>query len=497
MKFMTMHKTIEDPGSELVVAFAYEGKFSANSHLKELDHWLDGYISNLFELERFTGKANKTEEIFPNNGIPAAKVLIVGLGKKADMSADMIREYGGMIGRSLADLKANSCTVYLPDVKASVVKSTEIGQAITEGIMLGAYTMDEYKSEPEEKILPESITLSPEQKSAVNGVDKGRAVGEVSAWAQNTVRDLVSHPAIHLTPTRFAQYAEQFAADYKFKCTILSKPEIKKLKMGCLLAVNAGSEQPPKFMILEYKGPKAKARKVCLVGKGITFDSGGYSLKGAAGMVDMKGDMAGAACVLAAVTAAARLKLPIHVYGLIPSTENLVSGKGYKPGDIITSYNGKTIEVTNTDAEGRLVLADALGYADTLEPDALIDIATLTGACQIALGYTSAGYFCNDDRLSDKLQKAAGTSSERIWRMPLWNDYKKYIESQLADIKNSAGRIGSFCTSAAFLSHFVGNNKWAHIDIAGMDVDVKGGSYIKKGSSGFGARLLLEFLRNW
>ena len=339
--------------------------------------------------------------------------------------------------------------------------------------------------------------MSPSSRASLKGADKGREIGGITAWAQNTTRELVAHPAIVMTPTKLAESAKKLASEYNFKCTALGKDEIRKLKMGCLLAVNAGSDQPPRFIILEYKGRGAKKGKLCLVGKGITFDSGGYSLKDTANMVDMKGDMAGGACVIAAVAAAARLRLPIHLVGLIPSTENLVSGKGYVPGDILKSYNGKTIEVTNTDAEGRLVLADAIAYADKYDPSAIVDIATLTGACRIALGYSGAGYFSNDDRLAARLEKASEISKEKIWRMPLWDDYQDYIVSNLADIKNSAGKVGSLGTSAAFLANFIGKNKWAHIDIAGMDVDIKGGAYITKGSSGFGTRLLVEFLRNW
>ncbi|MFH1893588.1 MAG: leucyl aminopeptidase [Candidatus Zixiibacteriota bacterium] len=497
MKFVSRHLTVEAPGSELAVFYAFEGKFSANTHLKDADVWFDRYFSNLFSLEQFSGKANETAQVFPKDGIPVKKILLVGLGKKSDLKPEAVREYGGTIGKSLKDFKAETCTVFLPEAKSSVISAVQIGQTVTEGILLGSHTITEYKSDPKPDKLPTEICLSPSAKGMVAAVDKGRAIGEITAWAQNTTRELVSQPAMFLTPTRLAKYAERFAAEYGFKCKVLSTPDIKKLKMGCLLAVNAGSDQPPKFIVLEYIGPKAHKRKICLVGKGITFDSGGYSLKDAANMLDMKGDMAGSACVLTSIAAAARLKLPVHVIGLIPTTENLVSGKGYKPGDILTSYNGKTIEITNTDAEGRLILADGLGYADTFKPDALIDIATLTGAAKIALGYTGAAYFSNDDRLARKVENAAEASCEKVWRMPLWEGYQEYIKSDLADIKNSAGRAGSLCTSAAFLANFVGNNKWAHIDIAGVDVDVKGGSYVKKGSSGLGARLLIDFLRSW
>jgi leucyl aminopeptidase len=497
MNFSTHFRTVEAPDAELLVMYAYEGKFAANQHLKALDGWLDGYVSNLFSLEAFAGKKNQTAGIFPKDGIPAAKVLLVGLGKKGDLKPEIIREFGGTVGKSLSGLKARSCAVFLPEVEAAVVPSPRLGQMVTEGILLGSFSMTDYKSDPEKSILPDDVCLIPFRKAVAAAVDKGRMVGEITGWAQNAVRKMVTHPAIYLTPTRFAKYAEEFASEYGFKCKVLSMADIKKLKMGCLLAVNAGSDQPPKFLILEYQGPKAKKRKVCLVGKGITFDSGGYCLKQVVDMIDMKADMAGAACVLASIASAARLELPVHVVGLIPATENLVSGKGYKPGDIVTSYNGKTIEVTNTDAEGRLILADGLGYADTFEPDVIVDIATLTAAAKIALGYTGAGFFANDDRLAEKIMNASEASSERIWRMPLWEPYQEYIRSDIADIKNSAGKIGSFCTAAAFLANFVGKNKWAHIDMAGMDIDIKGGSYIHKGASGFGARLLIEFLRKW
>jgi leucyl aminopeptidase len=497
MNTRTQYRTAEAPECDLAVLYAFEGSMSSNGHLREVDKWLDGYISNLFSLEQFSGKTNEIVKLYPKDSIPAAKMLLVGLGKRADFKVETVREYGGTVGKILKEFKSDTCTMFLPETKKNVASAIQVGQAVTEGILLGSYTMTEYKSESEQEKLPTEVCLSPAARGMVAGVEKGRGVGEITAWAQNTTRDLVSHPAMYLTPSRLAKYAEDFAKEYGFKCKVLSTPDIKKLKMGCLLAVNAGSDQPPKFIILEYVGLKAPKRKICLVGKGITFDSGGYDLKAPANMIDMKNDMAGSACVLTSIAAAAQLKLPIHAIGLIPTTENLVSGKGYKPGDILTSYNGKTIEITNTDAEGRLILADGLGYAYTFEPDALVDIATLTGAAKVALGYSGAAYFCNDDRLAAKVESASEAASERVWRMPLWDAFQEYIKSDLADIKNSAGRAGSLCTAAAFLANFVGRSKWVHIDIAGVDIDVKGGSYIKKGSSGQGARLLVELLRTW
>jgi len=488
---------VEDSESELLITYAYEGKFASNDHLKDLDGWLDGYISNLFELGEYSGKLNQTAKIFPSSRIPSSKVLIIGIGRKAEVTRDAVREYGGTIGKSLPGMKCSSCSVLLPPPKSGKLTGSEIGQMVVEGITLGSYKMDDYKTLEEAGHVPAEIHLATAGRAEVKSVAAGAEIGSVTAWAQNTTRDLVSHPPIFLTPSRLAEYAQEYARDYKFKCTVMSKAEIKKAGLSCVLAVNAGSDQPPKFIVMEYKGPKPRKRKLCLIGKGITFDSGGYSLKDAANMVDMKGDMAGSACVITAIAAAARLRLPIHVVGLVPTTENLVSGSGYKPGDVLRSHKGVTIEVTNTDAEGRLILADALSYADKYEPDVVIDIATLTGAAQIALGYTGAVYFADDDGIGKRLESASGASGELIWRMPLWTGYLEYIKSKIADIKNSAGKIGSLCTSAAFLSHFKGDYKWAHVDIAGMDVDVKGGSYVVKGSSGFGARLLIEMMRAW
>ncbi len=497
IQFKVGHRLVEDCQSDLLVTFAYEGKFAANPHLKNLDGWLDGYIANMFAIEEFTGKANQLARIFPSDRIPAPKVLLVGLGRKSEIGRNTIREYGGTIGKTLPELKSETCCVMMPSLKACPATGAEVGQMIVEGIALGSYEMEAYKTISEARKLPSEIFISTDSKAEVRAVTSGAETGRVTAWAQNTARDLVSHPPIYLTPTRLSGYAQEFADDYKFKCTVMSKSEIKKEGLNCLLAVNAGSDQPPKFIILEYKGPKARKKKLCLVGKGITFDSGGYSLKEPDKMVEMKGDMAGAACVMTAIAAAAQLRLPVHVVGLIPSTENLVSGSGYKPGDVLKSHNGKTIEITNTDAEGRLILADALSFARKYDPDLVVDIATLTSAAQIALGFTGAAFFADDDAVAAKIDKASVAASEPVWRMPLWPGYLEYIKSRIADIKNSAGRIGSLCTSAAFLSHFKGDYAWAHIDIAGMDVDVKEGSYSVKGSSGFGARLLIELMRIW
>jgi leucyl aminopeptidase len=484
-------------GSDLVVWYAYEGKYAANGHLRDVDKLLDGYYSNLFEIERFTGKADQVVELYPEEKLPARRLLLVGLGKKIEFSLDTVRQYGGNIGKMLLEMRAESCTVFMPETRAGLMSASQAGQALVEGITLGAHGFPQYKSDPDKVVLPKTVVLSTTSRQTVGAVAKGVAAGEITAAAQVAVRELVAQPAMTLTPTSLSQYAQQQAAEHGVKCTVLSVAEIKKLRMNCLIAVSAGSDQPAKFIVLEYKGPKAKSKKVCLVGKGITFDSGGYCLKDPINMLDMKGDMAGSACVITAMMAASRLNLPVHVVGLIPTCENMVSGRGYKPGDVLTAMNGKTIEVINTDAEGRLILADALCHAASFKPEVLVDVATLTGAAEIAFGFSGAALFASDDRLADRLLRASELSGERAWRMPLWIEYQEYIKSELADIKNSAGKVGSLCTSAAFLANFTEGQRWAHLDIAGMDNNIAGRSYLKKGASGFGARLLIEFLRNW
>jgi leucyl aminopeptidase len=291
--------------------------------------------------------------------------------------------------------------------------------------------------------------------------------------------------------------AVNLAKEHKFRCQVLSLAEIKKLKMGAFLGVAQGSNQPPKFIILEHIPKMKRGGTVVLVGKGITFDSGGISLKPSDKMEEMKADMSGAAAVLATLSSAARMNLPVHLVGLIPATENLPSGTAQRPGDILTSYSGKTIEVINTDAEGRLILADALSYADKFKPKAIVDVATLTGACIVALGHISAGMMGNDGSLKRKMIQASKKTGEKIWELPLWEEYEKQIKSVLADVKNTGGRPAGTITAALFLKKFVGDYPWVHLDIAGMDLEDKGKPYIPKGAVGFGVRLLLQFLRDW
>jgi leucyl aminopeptidase len=355
-----------------------------------------------------------------------------------------------------------------------------------------------YKTDAESK--PPALlklTFWKEKRKGIGDIKKGVTSGEIYSWATNLSRDLANRPGNYLTPTRLADEATRLARENKLKYTVLSEPEIKKLKMNTFLAVASGSKEPPKLIVLEYVPARKKLNTLVLVGKGITFDAGGLSLKSNEGMLEMKTDMTGGAVVLATVAACAKMRLPIRVIGVVPATENLPSGTALKVGDIITSHSGKTVEVLNTDAEGRLILADGLSYARSFEPDAIVDVATLTGTIKLALGTLCAGLFGNHRGLKAQMVKAGELSGERVWDMPLWKEYDEFLKSDLADIKNVGGRFGGSILAAKFLQSFVGDFPWIHLDIAGVDVKEKDDSYHSKGATGFGARLLLQFLKDW
>jgi leucyl aminopeptidase len=318
----------------------------------------------------------------------------------------------------------------------------------------------------------------------------------------NLVRDLVNSPANYATPTMLAQKAEETAAKFGLEIQILEEEEMRELGMGSLLGVAQGSEEPARFVVLEHNRDHAELDTIALVGKGITFDSGGISLKQAEGMKVCKGDMAGAAAVLGTMCVAAALKLPVHLVGLMPLTENMPGGRAYKPGDVVKAMNGKTIEVISTDAEGRMILVDALTYSLRYEPKAIIDLATLTGSVMVALGHQAMGLFSNDDQLSARLEAAGQKSFERVWRFPLYEEYGKQLKSDIADMKNSGGREGGAITAAIFLQKFVNDRPWAHLDIAGVafkwsDKDRDDIAYLPGWSTGTGVRLLTQFLRDW
>jgi leucyl aminopeptidase len=476
----------------------FQNQKQLKEELKELDSILSGAITGLFEAHDFTGKLNQIALIYTQGRIKSKRVILVGLGKKDKFDLDKIRQAAGTVCKKVKELKLKSFSSQVYGVKQRKFSLQDSSQAVVEGTLLAAYQLGDYKTLDKENLFEiEEFTLIDNDRANIPKIQKGAKLGEIFSWGTNLARDLINHPANVITPTKLAQVAVNLSKDYKFKCEVLSLPQIKKLKMGALLGVAQGSNQPPKFIIMQHIPKRKRGGIVVLVGKGITFDSGGISLKPSEKMGEMKADMSGAAAVLATVSSAARMNLPVHLVGLIPATENLPSGTAQRPGDILTSYSGKTIEVINTDAEGRLILADALSYAGKFNPRAIVDIATLTGACVVALGHVGAGMMGNDENLKRKILQASKKTGEKFWELPLWEEYEEQIKSDLADVKNTGGRPAGSITAGLFLKKFVGDYRWVHLDIAGMDLEEKGKPYIPKGAVGFGVRLFLQFLRDW
>ncbi|HVP06483.1 MAG TPA: leucyl aminopeptidase, partial [Candidatus Acidoferrum sp.] len=341
------------------------------------------------------------------------------------------------------------------------------------------------------------LTFAVDRSSQVPGLKAAVNRGQIIAEGQNLVRRLAFMPSNSLTPRLYARKVTELTKANRLGLKILDEKAIVREKMGLLLGVSQGSAEPPRFLIITYRGRRDNQKPIVLVGKGVTFDSGGISLKPGADMHEMKGDMAGSAIVLSTIITASKLKLPLNLVALMPLTENMPSGTAQKPGDIVTSRKGLTVEIINTDAEGRLILADALDYANTFKPQAVVDIATLTGAAIYVTGYSGAPILGNTPALMDQLRNAATATSERVWEMPIWDDFRDLMKSSVADLVNSGGRPAGTMTAAAFLENFIGDWPWAHIDIAYVDLEPKGKPYIPRGATGIGLRLLVELLSSW
>lgn len=465
-------------------------------------------------LKDFKAAAGDLMVLYPRSGkIRAQRLLLVGTGE--GRSAEDWHRAASAAASKAVDLEASSVVFDLPAAAGKVKPGTEaLAEAVTEGVLFGSYRFERLKSgkldkeKTKKKTAPKGKAKGEEKgiemltlrvpASALAAAEKGMAAGMAVGSAQILARDLVNLPGNHLEAEDLSKAALESGKRYGYSVTVLRKKEIESLRMGGLMAVNKGSVNPPTFTVMDYTPKKKVKATIALVGKGVTFDSGGISIKPSEGMGDMKSDMAGAAAVIGAVEAAARLALPVRVIGLVPATDNMPDGNAQKPGDVITTYSGLTVEVGNTDAEGRLILADALTYAaQKYSPDAIIDLATLTGACIVALGYKVAGLFSNDDRLASAIESAAAETGEKVWRLPLWELYDEQIKSDVADVSNTGGRGAGTITAAKFLEKFVeGHKRWAHIDIAGPSFPARGATKVN-GGSGFGVRLLVELLRKW
>ncbi len=454
-----------------------------------LDRAAKGKISALLKQGDFDAKAGSTIMLYDVAGVASKRVLLVGFGADGELATQQFRE--GVRGalRTMQDAALEDAALYVADLAIEGRDTAWITMQAAIAAMESTYRFDRLKSKPRapRKSLKRLVLgFLREAKGASAALERGIAIGE----GVNFARDLGNLPPNICTPAYLAEQARALAKTHNVKVSVLERKDMEKLNMGSLLSVADGSRQPPKLITIEYYGAAKKQKPVVLVGKGVTFDTGGISLKPSAEMDEMKYDMSGAGSVLGTMRAIAAMGLPLNVVGVMPATENMPGGQATRPGDIVTSMSGQTIEILNTDAEGRLILCDALTYSERFEPAAIIDIATLTGACVIALGHVASGLFSNDDQLAEELKAAGQTSWDRVWHMPVWDDYQEQLKSNFADMANIGGRPAGSVTAACFLARFTRKFKWAHLDIAGTAW--KSGR--EKGSTGRPVPLLTQFL---
>jgi leucyl aminopeptidase len=451
-------------------------------------------VAELLEPADFQGRAGQTRLIYPLGAVAPRRLLLVGLGPRAELTAEGVRRAAATAIRQARELQVAAVSV---GVNGEITLDPETaGQAYAEGTEMGAYRFLPYQTmlTEEQTFEVESATIyvSAEHEASVRA---GVATGQSIARGVNFARDLVNRPGYAKTPAELANEAIALGDRTALNVTVFDKQKLEDDGFGGILAVGQGSANEPRFIIMEHGSP-ANGPTICLVGKGLTFDSGGLSLKPPDAMETMKNDMGGAAAVFGAMQVAAELNLPLHVVGLVSSAENMPSGTAYRPGDVVKTLSGKTVEILNTDAEGRVILADGLFYAQRYEPKAIIELSTLTGAIIIALASHATGMMATDQDLADAVSRAGEASAERVWQLPLWDEYRKMVKSDIADIKNMAGRPAGSITAGAFLAEFVGDYPFVHLDVAGTAwADNPGKPYDIKGGTGIGVRLLTEYLR--
>lgn len=461
---LTISENLREQKCDVLVINMFEGEKTSQE------------IANKYALEEdeFKGKFKNTYLLQTYDKIPARKILVMGLGKKDEMTLDKAREIGAKITNKVKSIHAKTVAIDFDEMEDYI-------GAVAEGLLIGDYKFDKYKSDKKEE---------KEIEVFLNIEEADLQYAEIAISAMNMARDLANEPAALITPSKLAEIAQSLG----LQTTVYSDYELEDMNMGAFSAVAKGSSEEPKFIHIKYE-PKEAKKKIAIIGKGITFDAGGLDLKPASSMLTMRDDMSGAACVLAVMSKIKELNADIEVHGIIAACENMPGCSAYKPGDILTARNGKTIEVDNTDAEGRLTLADALCYACELGVDEVIDIATLTGACMVALGTQAAGIMGNDEELIDNLIDAAEDAGERYWPLPMYDEYKDSLKSEIADMKNTGSRWGGASTAGLFLENFVKpDQKWAHIDIAGVAFLDSAQKYYIKGATGAGVRALLTYL---
>ena len=489
MEFNTKFAVPEKHQVACVAAGVFESRKLSDA-ADALDKAAHGQIRELLRSGDMDGKMGSTRLLYRVPGVAAERVLLVGLGREKDFGEKQYRDCARAALAAVQETGARDACVYFAELHVPDRDAAWKARQLVLAAADVTYRFDRMKSKKAEETSLVHVAISAASKRDAAALERGMREGSAIAAGMTLARDLGNLPANVCTPTYLADTSVKLGHEWKLAVEVLEQKDMEKLRMGSLLSVTRGSHQPPKFVILRYSGAGRKDRPVVLVGKGITFDTGGISIKPSAEMDEMKFDMCGAASVLGTLRAAAELGLKLNVIGLVPACENMPGGAATKPGDIVTSMSGQTIEILNTDAEGRLILADALSYAERFEPQAVVDIATLTRACVVALGHVCSGLFANKDALADEVQAAGAESLDRVWRLPLWEDYQEQLKSNFADFANIGGPAAGSVTAACFLSRFAGKYDWAHLDIAGTAW--KSGK--EKGATGRPVPLLTMFL---
>ena len=475
-----------------IIVNLFEGVTAPGGATGAVDTALDGAISKLIEDGETKGKRGEITLIHTLGKMVPSRVVVLGLGKQAAFGEETVRSLSGEVCRYVRRLGVESVATIAHGAGIGGLDAKASGRAVAEGSLLGLYRFDKYKSSNSSREIKE-LSIVEFDPARTQALEVGVSEGTVLADATMVCRDMVNEPANHMTPTQMTEVALEVANEGKLELSVLEKAQMAELGMGALLGVAQGSHEPPKFIVLAYKGdPEDASNNLALVGKGITFDSGGISLKPGAGMGKMKSDMAGGAAVISAMKAISRFAPRINVTAIVPATENMPGGRAQRPGDIVKAMNGKTIEIDNTDAEGRLVLADAVAYARSLEIGRIVDVATLTGAMSVALGNVCTGAFGNDQALVDRVIDAGTQSGERIWQMPMLEEYKGQFKSDVADIKNVGGRGAGSVTGAQIIGEFAEGASWVHLDIAGTRLAERANGYTPKGATGVAVRTLVR-----
>ncbi len=496
MIIKSVRSTIGSVSSEFITTFVFQDeKFYKRSTLS-LTESFGKSVDSAFASKDFSAKEGETLFVYTNSK-KSLRLFAIGLGDSKKITIEKIRRAAATAAKKAKALKIASMVIDIAEIESnSTFSSEELAVAISEAALLSLYKYDKYISKENNGEQLTSIILcstSANTKEIQNGIRTGQIIAEATIHARN----LTNAPGSEIYPETLAKETVRIGKKAGFTVTVFGRKKIAGLGMGGVIGVSKGSEKEPRFITLEYGTQYKKNGTIALVGKGVTFDSGGISIKPSSGMAEMKMDMGGAAAVIGTFDAISRLKIRRHIIGLIPSVENMLSGAAVKPGDIIRHYNGKTSEVDNTDAEGRLILADALSYAEIFNPDVVIDLATLTGACVVALGHYASGMMGNDQKVMDALSSAGDKTYDRVWQLPMYDEYEKLIKSEVADVKNVGGRWAGAITAGWFLKKFIGDYKWVHLDIAGTVILEENQDYIPRGGSGAGVRLLVEFLQNW